>query len=70
MSIKDGGDAVNGECDQCLKETMVYEEGRCVGCLGTLSVDRCSSCEAPLYAGDYGSICQACDSPLAGKKHD
>ncbi|WP_146744845.1 hypothetical protein [Herbaspirillum rubrisubalbicans] len=61
ISVKDGGDPVLQECDQCAKETFLWEENICLACAWTSTHRTCIHCNAALGHHDGPELCSGCE---------
>jgi hypothetical protein len=59
-SIKDGGDPVSEDCDQCLSDLVIASSGYCVRC-GYLRYETCQRCQQQFLKGRYCERCDATD---------
>lgn len=55
--IKDGGEAVNDDCDNCMSDLVLASRGYCVEC-GYEHFKRCDECGQIFRRGHY---CESCD---------
>lgn len=61
-SIKEGGDAINEECGQCMRDTYLVSKGYCVAC-GHAPYIVCAGCGQKYWGQHY---CEYCDA-MAGR---
>lgn len=59
-SIKDGGDAVNDDCDECSSDMVIASRGYCVAC-GYEHYTTCAGCGQVFRMGHYCEYCDAMD---------
>ncbi|MGC8213196.1 hypothetical protein [Ralstonia solanacearum] len=52
IAMTDGGDPPVATCPDCIRETFLLEEGRCIACSGVLEYTRCAVCSAALGPDD------------------
>lgn len=61
ISIKDGGDAVNEQCDACDRHAFIFDEQRCIACWEKHTQATCGRCGDAIPPHSYGGICDRCD---------
>jgi hypothetical protein len=62
-AIKDGGDALTAECQDCGRDTFIVDEQECISCGSNEYYFRCDNCEAALSVGEqiFEGSCSYCE---------
>lgn len=55
IAMTDGGDQPVATCPDCIKETFIVAEGKCIACGGELHYTRCAVCGEGLGPDDQGN---------------